>query len=122
MIRRLPGLLFVACLSINALGSVALVGEEDECGASCCRSSKQTRPTVRPSRDCCYSECEQPAETQPTSPKGVPAIERIFKIHGSVAASAVDPLARQSSQLRQSPRRNVIQSAHIYLRTGTLLI
>ena len=121
MIRRFLGFAFVICLAGNSLAAVALAGD-DECAALCCRSAKQNRPSVRPSRDCCYSECEQPGETQPTSPKSLPGIERIYKIDASLAVSPVNHIARQSSRLLLPPGRSLVQSGHIYLKTGTLLI
>lgn len=121
MIRRLLGFVFVLCLAGNSLAYVALAGD-DECGALCCRSAKQNRPSVRPSRVCCYSECDQPGETQPTSPKSLPGLERIYKIDASLAVSQVNPLARQASRLLLSPGRSTVPSGHIYLKTGTLLI
>ena len=121
MIRRLLGFVFVLCLTGNSLAVVSLAGG-DECGASCCRPPQNSQPSVSMSRDCCYSECDEPGETQPASPKGVLGIERNYKADIPVAVGPPAMLPEQSSRVLQSSARSVIQSTDIYLRIGTLLI
>ena len=122
MTRRLLGFVFVLCLAGNSLVAAALVGDGECGGASCCRPTRHNEPRVSLSRVCCHSECEEPAETQPTLPKDVLGIERNYKADAPVAVSLVAPLSGQSSGVLQCSARSVIQSTHIYLRIGTLLI
>jgi hypothetical protein len=119
MVRRLIILVFTLSVIGNALEAAARVNNDD-CGG-CCRPAID-QPAVSLSIGCCYSECGEPGETQPTSPKGVPGIERIYKIDAPIAATVVAPLAGRYPTVLDSPGRSIIQSTHIYLRTGTLLI
>lgn len=118
MLRRLLILVFTLSVAGNALAAAARVGN-DECGG-CCRPAYQ--PTVSLSIRCCYSECGEPGDTQSTSPKGLPGIERIYKVDAPVAAGVVAPLVGRCSTVPESPGRSIVQSSHVYLRTGTLLI
>jgi len=120
MIRRLLGFVFVLCLAGNSLAAAALVGD-GECGAPCCRPARDAEPRASLSRPC-YSECEGPGEAQPTPPKGVLGTERNYNADAPVAISLVAPFSGHSLRVLQSSGRSVIQSTHIYLRTGTLLI
>jgi hypothetical protein len=119
MIRRLLILAFTLSVVGNSLAAAAQV-VNDEC-AGCCRPTK-TQPAESRSIRCCYSECGEPGETQPASPTGVPGIERIYKVDLPIAASIVAPLEGRCSTFVQSAGRSIVQSTHIYLKTGTLLI
>lgn len=119
MLRRLIILVFTLSVMGNALEAAARV-DNDECGG-CCRPA-YNQPAASLSIGCCYSECGDPGQTQPTSPKGLPGIERIYKIDAPIAATVVAPLAERYTTVLDSPGRSIVQSTHIYLRTGTLLI
>ena len=119
MIRRLLILAFTLTVVGNSLAAAAQVSDDD-CGA-CCRPANN-QPSASLSKECCYSECEDPGESQPISPTGVFALERIYKADAQAAVSLVAPFEGQSSTVLQSSARSVIQSTHIYLRTGSLLI
>jgi hypothetical protein len=114
------GLLIIAfTLSVVGNSLAAQVGN-DECGPCCLTANNQ--PGLSLSKECCYSECGEPGETQPTFPTVVAGIERIHKVDGPIAVVLVAPIEGRSSTDLPSTARNVIQSTHIYLRTGTLLI
>jgi hypothetical protein len=119
MLRRLIILVFTLSVIGNALEAAARV-DNDECGG-CCRPA-YSEPAVSPSIGCCYSECGDPGEAQPISPKGVPGIERIYKIDAPIAAAVVAPLAGRYATVLDTPGRSIVQSTHLYLRIGTLLI
>lgn len=119
MLRRLLLLVFTLSVVGNALAAAARVGN-DECGG-CCRPA-YNQPTSSLSIGCCYSECGEQGETQSTSPKGLPGIERIYKVDAPVAAGVVAPLEGRYLTVPESSGRSIVQSTHIYLKTGTLLI
>ena len=120
MIRRLLVLVLVVCVTGNSLWAAALVGD-DECGATCCRTPGHDEQSESLSKGCCSSQCEEPGEAQPVSPKGVLGSARNDCADASVAIGvATWPLA--PARVLQSSARVVIQSTHIYLRIGTLLI
>lgn len=119
MLRRLLILVFTLSVFGNALAAAARAGN-DECDG-CCRPA-YNQPTGSLSLGCCYSECGEPGETQPTTTKGLPGIERIYKVDAPVAAGVVAPLEGRCLTVPESSGRSIVQSTHIYLRTGTLLI
>jgi hypothetical protein len=119
MLRRSLIILFTLSVVGHALAAAARVGSE-ECGG-CCRPA-YNQPTANLSIGCCYSECGEPGESQSTSPKGLPGVERIYKVDAPVAAGLVAPLEGQFMTVPDSGGRSIVQSTHIYLRTGTLLI
>jgi hypothetical protein len=122
MIRRLLILAFVLAVAGNSLAAVAPVVDGDGGCGGCCKAAHRNEPRVSPSKLCCLTECSQPGETQPTSPRGVLGSERNYKADAAVAVSLAAPLSGQSSRVLHSPARSIVQTTHIYLRTGTLLI
>ena len=118
MFRRVLILAFTLSVVGNSLAAAAQVGN-DACGACCGPPNNQL--SVRLSPGCCYSECGEPGQTPPASPKDIQGIERSYKADATDAV-VVAPVERQTLAVLQSSARRVIQSTHIYLRTGTLLI
>ncbi len=122
MIRRLLIVAFVVSVAANSLGAVAPVVEGDGGCGGCCSAARRNQPRVSPSKLCCLTECSQPGETQPAAPPSLLRTERNNKSASAVAvvlaaAHSISPLG-----FLYSPARSVVQSTHIYLRTGTLLI
>ena len=126
MIRRLLILVFTLSVCGNSVAAASLVGE-DECGA-CCLSARNSKGPSLPkdgmsfSKTCCYSECGEPQETQPAAPTSVPAIERNSKADAPIAVCLVARVEIPYQTGLQSSARSIIESTHLYLRTGTLLI
>ena len=126
MIRRLLIIVFTLSVCGNSLAAVSLVGG-DECGACCLRARNSNGPSLPKdgmsfSKTCGASECGEPEETQPVAPTSAPGIERIYKVDAPIAASIVAPLDGRCSTFAKSSGRSLVQSTHIYLKTGTLLI
>lgn len=119
MIRKLLILVFAVSVVGNALAAAAQVGM-DECGACCAPNSNKA--SMSPSKECCYSECGLPRNTQPITPKSVLGLERIHKLDAPTAVILGTPFEKPSSEGLRFSTRRVIQTTHIYLRTGTLLI
>lgn len=119
MIRKLFILVFAVSVVGNSLAAAAQVGM-DECGACCTPGSHNA--SLSPSKECCYSECGEPRDTQPITPKSVLGLERIYKLDAPVAVILGTPFEKPSSEGLRSSTRRVIQTTHIYLITGTLLI
>ena len=119
MIRRLLILLFTLSVAGNSLASAALVND-DECGPCCRPAGSRQRMSVL--KDCCYSECGQPSDSQRQAPKDILAIERSYKLDAIVGVKLVPLREPQSLAVSPTAARAVIGSTHIYLRTGTLLI
>jgi hypothetical protein len=119
MIRRLLILAFTLSVFGNSLVAAVLVNDQ-QCGA-CCRTARNDR-RVSLSRDCCYSECGRPSDSQHTAPKCMLAVERSYKSDALVAADPVALHEPLTLKVNPTAARNVIPSTHIYLRTGTLLI
>lgn len=117
---RLSVILFAAVLALNSLAAVAYAFGEGDCTAACCRPAR-TKARVTLTKNCCYSQCEEPGEVQSTKP-GSLLTQRDFKTGALNSTDLQGQLSRQSPRDSQSTGRVVIQSTRVYLRTGTLLI
>ncbi|HSB10260.1 MAG TPA: hypothetical protein VLM38_12305 [Blastocatellia bacterium] len=120
--RKLLIILFAAVVAGNSLAAVAFALGEADCTAACCRPARQNKPRVTLTKNCCYSQCEDPGEAQPAKPGSVLTTQRDYKAGPSNDATLQAQFSSQSSRFLQSTGRRVIQSTRVYLRTGTLLI
>lgn len=122
MIRKLLIVAFVVSVAGNSLAAVAPVVEGDGGCGGCCSAARLNQPRVSPSKLCCLTDCNQSGETQQPAPPSLLRIERNDKCGSpGVVVLAADHSLRASGLLH-SPARSVVESTHIYLRTGTLLI
>lgn len=122
MIRRLLILAFTLSVAGNSLAGVAPVVEGDGGCGGCCSAARRNEPRVSPSKLCCLTECNQPGETQQSATPRVLRTERDNKSSSPVAVGLAAAHSIQPSGFLHSAARSVVQSTHIYLRTGTLLI
>lgn len=120
--RKTFVVLVAALAMLNSLGAVALALGEADCMAACCHPARQQRPRVTLSKNCCYSLCEEPAETQSATPGNTITSQRESKEVCAVAANSPAQLPARYSSARRQPGRAFIPSIRIYLRTSTLLI
>jgi hypothetical protein len=122
MIRNLLIVVFVVSVAVNSLSAVLPVLEGDAACNGCCSAARRSDPRVSPSKVRCLRECNQRGDSQQAQPPSLIKIERDDKgISTGVIVSAFT-LTMQPSTRGKSPVRSVVQSTHIYLRTGTLLI
>jgi len=122
MIRKLLILAFTLSVAANAFAAVAPVVEGDSGCGGCCGAARRNEPRVSPSKLCCLTDCNQSGETQQSAPPGVLRTERDDKIASPVAAVLTADHSTVPLSFLRSPARSVVESTHIYLRTGTLLI
>lgn len=122
MIRRLLILAFMLSVAGNSLAAVAPVVEGDGGCGGCCSAARRNEPRVSPSKLCCLTECNQSGETQQTAPPSLLRTKRDDKSSSAVAVVLAAAHSVPASGFLHSPARSIVQSTHIYLRTGTLLI
>ncbi len=122
MISRLLILAFMLSVAANSLAAVAPVVEGDGGCGGCCSAARRNEPRVSPSKLCCLTQCSQPGETQPAPPPSLLRTERDNKSASPVAVVLAASHSVPSLAFLHSPARSIVQTTHIYLRTGTLLI
>jgi len=121
MIRRLLILAFTLLVAGNSLSAAALVIECDNGCGTCC-TARRNDPRLSLAKVRCLTECNQPGESQRSAPASLNRGERDNKSFSPVAVVLARAHSIQPSALPNSPARNIVQSTHIYLRIGTLLI
>jgi len=119
--RKLQVVLFAVVVALNSLAAVAYAFGEGDCTAACCRPARTNKQRVTLTKNCCYSQCEEPGEVQSTKP-GSLLTQRDFNTGALNSADVRAQLSRLTPRSFQSTGRLVIQSTRVYLRTGTLLI
>jgi hypothetical protein len=121
MIRRLLIVAFVLSVAANSLAAVVPIIEGDSGCSGCCNAARRNEPRLGSSKFRCPTECNQQRETQRSTPASLQGTEREKKDSSLVAVdvAVAHPLP---SGFLHSPARSIVQSTHIYLRTGTLLI
>ncbi len=120
MIRRLLILAFTLSVAGNSFAAAALAVEcESSCG-TCCAARRD--PRVNSSKVRCLRECNQPGESQQSATASPNRTELYNKSASPVAVGLASAHSIQPSAFLHSPARSIVQSTHIYLKIGTLLI
>jgi hypothetical protein len=122
MIRTLLILAFMLSVAGNSLAAVAPVVEGDGGCGGCCSASRLNQPSVSPSKLCCLADCNQSGETQQPAPPSLLRTERDNKSISPVAVVLAAAHSVPPSGFLHSLAGSVVQSTHIYLKTGALLI
>ncbi|MEK6289542.1 MAG: hypothetical protein AABO57_27825 [Acidobacteriota bacterium] len=120
-IRWLLIVAFMLSVAGNSLAAVSPFEGDGECGG-CCSAPRRNQPRVSQSRPCCLTECGQTGETQRSEPTSLLRTKRDNKGSSPVVLGVAAAYSIQPSGFLHSPARSIVQSTHIYLRTGTLLI
>jgi hypothetical protein len=122
MMRKLLIVVFVMSVAANAIAAVAPVVEGDSACGGCCSAARRNEPRVSPAKLCCLTDCGQPGESQRSTPPSLIKTEREDKSASPAASVLPTAHAIQAAGFLYSPARAIVQSTHIYFRTGALLI
>jgi hypothetical protein len=123
VIRKLFILIFVLSVANNSLAAAFPYIEGDgKCKTNCCRSARHNEPRATLSKICCLTQCNQPAEAQGVPESTSFSTGRDSKDPGSPSACVVAASSDRSRASLHSPPSNIVQSSHIYLKNGALLI
>jgi hypothetical protein len=123
MIRKFLILTFVVSVAANSLAAVTPhLDGEGGCAADCCRAARQNQPGAILSKLCCLAQCGQPGETQGSPSTSLLRSGRDERSPLLVGGRLEAEYSAQPWESAHLPARVVVQSTHIYLSTGTLLI
>lgn len=123
MIRKLFFLVFVLSAASSSLATVLpYIAGDGGCEANCCRVVRPNESLTNQSRLRCLMQCEHPAETQGVPEPPLLRTERDSKAVALVAPGIQAVCSTLNARSLHSTSRTAFASAHLYLKTGTLLI
>ena len=123
MIRKLFILAFVVSVAGNSLAAVSPHADgEGGCAADCCRAARHNKPEATLAKLCCLTRCNQPGETQGSPATSLLSYGPDERTPSLVGVCIEDVYSAQPWEAWHSPAGLIVQSTHIYLTTGTLLI